>query len=331
MNRPSLKERAAAVGRNVVVIDSSDSDTESAAMTVPGATGMLHAKAIELQNEINRLKNERGVNLAPVNRLHEVAGRKRKLTADEYAELRENLRNNPLITPVTVCKRTDGDWDIISGNNRVDIYRELGRDEIAVFEVQATKEQGDVSAFYANLLHPSLPDYEKYLGFKQRMEVSGLNVRDTAKESGINEKLLYKIMSFDKLPSEALDIIKENPSCMGASAAEKFAKMVDRVGSDIVCSAILELAVNPERTEDSAVFSVVEAAAKMAAPKAEAKKPSDVRTNTFKLGRLKFATLLSVKNDLRISFGSEEDREELQQKIEDLIFNYIEEKKRSKV
>jgi len=331
MNRPSLKERAAAVGRNVVVIDSSDTGSESAAMTVPGATGMLHAKAIELQNEINRLKNERGVNLAPLNRLHEVAGRKRKLTTEEYAELRENLRNNPLITPVTVCKRSDGDWDIISGNNRVAIYRELGRAEIHVFEVQATKEQGDVSAFYANLLHPSLPDYEKYLGFKQRMEVSGLNIRDTAKESGINEKLLYKIMSFDKLPSDALAIIKENPACIGASAAEKFAKMVDRVGSDIVCSAIQELAVNPERTEESAVSSVVEAAAKNAAPKESEKKPRDVTKNTFKFGRLKFATLLSVKNDLRISFGSEEDRKELQQKIEDLISSHIEGKKDSKI
>jgi ParB family chromosome partitioning protein len=52
-----------------------------------------------------------------------------------------------------VSKRQDGDWDIISGNNRVDIYRELGRTEIAVFEVEATKEEGDISAFYANLLH----------------------------------------------------------------------------------------------------------------------------------------------------------------------------------
>lgn len=331
MTRPSLKERAAAVGRNVLMSDHVEPDANSAAMTVPGATGMLHAKALELQNEINRLKGERGVNLAPINRLHEVPGRKRKLTPDEYAELRENLRSNPLITPVTVSKRQDGDWDIISGNNRVDIYRELGRTEIAVFEVEATKEEGDISAFYANLLHPSLPDYEKYIGFKRRMEVSGLNIRDTARESGINEKLLYKIMSFDKLPSNALEVIKENPACMGASAAEKFVKMVDKVGVDVVCSAILELAVNPDRTEESAVSSVVDEAAKKAAPKQDAKKVSDVRSNTFKLGRLKFATVSSVKNDMRISFGSEEDREELQQKIEDLIFSHIEEKKRSKV
>jgi ParB family chromosome partitioning protein len=164
----SLKDRAKMIGKNIVVSD--DENESSSPVTVPGMTAMRMAQGQELKNELARLRNERGVNLVPLDQLHSVPGRKRNLSTDEYDALRENLRNNPLITPITVSKNLDGGWNIISGNNRVEIYRELGKKEIAVYEVEVKDGEGDVKAFYANLLHPSLPDFEKYLRFKNRME-----------------------------------------------------------------------------------------------------------------------------------------------------------------
>ncbi|MFM0068910.1 ParB/RepB/Spo0J family partition protein [Paraburkholderia aspalathi] len=98
--------------------------------TAPGQRMHLQATAAAQREEIERLKTAlQGAEL-PVARLHEVPGRRRKLTAEQYSELKANLEKYPLSTPVSVEERSDGDWDIVAGNNRVAIYRELGREEI---------------------------------------------------------------------------------------------------------------------------------------------------------------------------------------------------------
>lgn len=320
MTKPlSMKERSAGINRNLMV---EDNTPDTPPVTVPGMSGMLYAQSRERQQELDRLKSERGVNLVPLNRLHEVEGRKRHLSAEEYAELRDNLRHNQLITPATVSKRPDGDWDIISGNNRVEIYRELGREEIAVYEIEVAEGEGDAKAFYANLLHPSLPDFEKYLGFKKRMKETGMDARKMAAESGISEKRISDFMAFDRLPNEALAILSEGKSALqiGVTAALEFAKLAESGRGAQVLIALSALNTTPEMTQHQAVKLATSGQTKNA-PKPIA------TTNVFKLGKMKYAEVRGIDGSIRISLSDADDRAGLQEKIEKLINDHITELK----
>jgi ParB family transcriptional regulator, chromosome partitioning protein len=314
----SLKERAKLIGKNIVVADDSDSEDPT---TVPGMTAMRVAQSQELKKELERLKGERGVNLIQVDQLYEVEGRRRSLSEDEYAALRDNLRKNPLITPITISKRNNGGWNIISGNNRVAIYRELGIKEIPAYEMEIKDGEGDVKAFYANLLHPSLPDFEKFRRFKIRMEETGMSAREMAAESGIKEDAINALMTFSRLPKEALNILTDNPWCVGVNAVRDFAKIAGSGRAKQVVEAITLLATNKEVTQSAAIKLA------LSDPKQTSEEKQKPTINIFKLGRMKFAQVRGIQNDIRISCENQEDRAELQKKIEALIKAHIDEMK----
>ena len=76
--------------------------------TAPGQLMNLQATAAAQREEIERLKvalqGAAKVKL-PVSRLHEVPHRRRKLTVEQYGELKANLEKYPLSTPVSVRRR----------------------------------------------------------------------------------------------------------------------------------------------------------------------------------------------------------------------------------
>lgn len=71
--------------------------------TAPGQLMQLQATAERQRKEIADLKMQldRGARAKrPISKLHEVPGRRRKLTAEQYAELKANLAKYPLVHPV---------------------------------------------------------------------------------------------------------------------------------------------------------------------------------------------------------------------------------------
>lgn len=308
-----MKERAAGIGMNVQV---TRRDPDAAPKTMPGHSLMFRAQSSEMQEEIDRLKSEQGIKKVPISRLHKVPGRQRNLTPEEYADLRENLRNNALITPVTVCKRPDGDWDIVAGNNRTDVYKELGRIDIEIFEIAASLEEANVSAFYSNLLHPSLPDFEKYLGFKRRMEETGKTQDQIAAESGIGKGVISKLMSFGRLPSSAIEILVLHPTKIGASAALELAKLAEQGKTERVLNAVKDI-VFKDMAQNSAIAI---------ASKAEVQAPTkpEIQSLKIKSGKSTFAEIRGVDSTLRISFKNEQKRVEFSAMIYDLLKQYAE-------
>lgn len=312
-NKLTMKERAAGIGMNVQV---TRRDPDAAPKTMPGHSLMFRAQSSEMQEEIDRLKSEQGIKKVPISRLHKVSGRQRNLTPEEYADLRENLRNNALITPVTVCKRPDGDWDIVAGNNRTDVYKELGRIDIEIFEIDASLEEANVSAFYSNLLHPSLPDFEKYLGFKRRMEETGKTQDQIATESGIGKGVISKLMSFGRLPSSAIEILALHPTKIGSSAALELAKLAEQGKTERVLNAVKDI-VFKDMPQNSAI---------VIASKAEAHAPTkpEIQSLKIKSGKSTFAEIRGVDSTLRISFKNEQKRVEFSAIIYDLLKQYAE-------
>jgi ParB family chromosome partitioning protein len=242
--------------------------------------------------------------------LHEVAGRRRKLTEAEYSELRENLRNNTLVQAITVRHRVDGGYEVISGNNRVAIYRELGRDRILAVVQPMDDEQADLSGFYANLLQPSLPDYEKYLGFKRRQEHTKKNQKALAQEAGVSEATLSEIFAFDKLPAQAKAILAEKPHLLGSKAAFKLAQAAAAGKTALVIEAVEKLAIGNAFTQAQAIAH---------ATRPEAPKLTKAASVLVKNGKKAFCKMEARNGKVIVDFGDEALSEEWLMRFEALV------------
>ncbi len=238
---------------------------------------------------------------AKLDELHEVPGRRRKLTPEQYAELRANLEHNPLAHPVTVRVRPQGGYEIVSGNNRTTIFRELGREEIDITVLDLTDDEVDRAAFYSNLLQPNLTDYEKYIGFKQRMERTGLNQTQIAAEAGVSQPYVSGLMAFDELPPEALLSIADAPAKFGATAVAKLAALAKAGKEAKVVEAVQKLVTGELKSQDAAVHH---ASAKEAVIRAKKPEPLVIRQ-----GKAKYCEVLRADKTLRLSFATADEAE----------------------
>ena len=180
----------------------------------------------------------------PLKELFEVPGRRRHLTSEQFAELKANLANNPLTSPVAVRRLEEGGYEIIAGHNRVEAYRELGRERILSVVVELTEDEAERSAFYSNLLSPALPDFEKYIGLRSRIDRGGMTQEQVANESGIAQQVVSRLLSFAGLPSEAIQLLEgaSDKGLLGATAAVKLAQIAGTGKQGRVVEAIRQLA-----------------------------------------------------------------------------------------
>jgi ParB family chromosome partitioning protein len=272
---------------------------------------MLAEKDDEIANLKRQLDDARESAAAleiPLSELKEVPGRRRKLTQEQFVELRENLRNNPLISAITVRLGPEGGYEIISGHNRVAAFRALNKEKILAVVIDTGDAESELGAFYANLLQADLPDYEKYLGFKRRRDATGKNTTQLAAEAGVSTTFVHQLMSFEKLPLQVIALLDERPHLVGANAAEDFAKLAQGGRLDEVLAAVQQIAE----------AGITQAAALRLAAKAD-RPTARAEVVKIKAGRAVFAEVRAAHKTLRIAFRSAEERETVSKAIEDVI------------
>jgi ParB family transcriptional regulator, chromosome partitioning protein len=284
-------------------------------ITGPGAAAMmrptfdaLERRAVVAEAEVERMKQaSEQPFMVRLDQLVSVPGRRRKLTDEQFSNLRENLRSNPLVTPIVVKRLDDGKFEIISGDNRTDVYRSLGRDEIEATLSNLSYDEITMAraAFHANLLQPELPDFEKYLGFRAELDRSKLSRGEVAAAAGISASLLSHLMIFDKLPESAIHLLKSAPSVLGFQAARKLVGITEAGGEAAVVTAIDDL-IAGRKTQNDAVR---DAALSMRPAKPEEPK---ARTVKYKQGRSAYCSIRIVGAELRMTFCDDEVRSKLE-------------------
>lgn len=224
--------------------------------TVPGKLMNLQGKYAQALEEIESLKNNAGpsglvkVDIASI---YKIKGRQRILTPTQRAELKANLKEQGLINPIILRPKNERGYELIAGHNRTDLWAELGYREIDAIFKEVDDEKAELFAFYTNLLADTLPDYEKYLGFKKRKDETGFDQVQLAEESGINDKTLSLLFRFEKLPDEAKAILNRQPNILGASAASKLVTASEAGRTKRVIEAVEKLAADPKYTQAQAV------------------------------------------------------------------------------
>ncbi|ODP35053.1 ParB N-terminal domain-containing protein [Pandoraea sp. ISTKB] len=252
-----------------------------------------------------------------IDTLVEVPGRRRKLSPSEYQELTANLEKNELIHPIVYRPIGDGRNEIVSGNNRVAIYRdELGRTKILGIPYTGTAKSAELGAAFSNLLAPSLPDYEKYRQFVRLQTESGYTRADILEASGLSSSHVARILAFEKLPQEALEAVADRPDRIGGNAAEEFASLANAGNAEAVIKAIKALCQNEALTQKRAL--------EMARPKAA--KPASPVVRSVMVGKRKLCDLSVRSGVIGVRFpgkGGDAAAEEWVAKIEAFMRSQI--------
>jgi len=257
-----------------------------------------------------------------LDRIVEVGGRRRRLSPEEFAELRSNLEANELVHPVVVRllpESVDAQgrplYELISGYNRLDVFRLLGRRTIAVRVMAVTDERVSGAAFWSNLLQPSLPDYEKFLGLSQHKAQHGLTDSELARRAGISKTLVSFLMSFAHLPAPAHEILESSPRLLGATLARRLAKVAQSGHAEAVVQALALLSAG-EATQEEAVRGAEQQALQPNAVSSTASSSGrKVLASTVQIrsGALDLCRMVSKGTSLRLEFKIDEHRERAQE------------------
>lgn len=270
-------------------------------------------KVTELETKLKEAQASSNRDIA-LNQLIEAPGRKRKLSEDEFSDLVENLRNNPLVAPITVRPVAEDKYEIVSGHNRAEAFRKLGRSSIPAVIMAAEDVQADLNAFYANLLQPSLPDYEKYLGFcmikNHRPDFTQEQIADMA---GISRQQVSRLMAFASLPFQAVSLLEKNPRVLGANAAAELAVFVKAGKADQVTRAIERLVAG----EIDQTTALKESA--RLAHEEESPVKTKLEPRAIKQGKATYCSIRRAEKTIRIDFKTLEAAETAEKAIHQLL------------
>ena len=238
---------------------------------------------------------------APVSRIRKIPGRQRQLTNAEREALYANLDSNKLVTPVTLRPAPDGWYDVVSGHNRFDFYVDRGRATIPAVLDLSDDEHADRDAFYANLLHNSLTDYAKYVGFKKLLaEDQTLTVADVAKHAGLPRTTVANLMVFDELPAAAVPLLDAHPDKLGRNAAAELAALHAKGHTEGVMQAI-DAIISGAATQSQGVAMATRSSRRAVAPRVA---PAPV---TVRSGRATYCKVQQAKKVLRLEFATDVD------------------------
>lgn len=339
VKKPSMSERLLArtkdsAERATQNVNPADSIASKPPVTMPGQLGAFRLEAKRYQDKIDQLeaklheaeKNSTSLEIR-LDEIHEASGRKRNLTHEQFEELRENLRQNELVTPITVRLRPEGGYEIVSGHNRVEAYRELGRATIAAVVRDTESAQADINAFYANLLQPTLPAYEKYLGFEMLRRLRPqLKQDEIAERAGISKAQVSKLMAFASLPDAAHEILSIRPNLIGADTASTLAGLVRNGKAEKVIEALRKIAEGKFDQTQALVFaSEISEKATPTIPlqkETQKTKAPQAETLSFKMGKTPLCSFRKTETTLRLDFKSSEHAAAIAQEIQAVLERY---------
>lgn len=317
--RDRLFKKAASIGMKPPVAEVEESQKQ-APQTSPGrmlllqeATASFEAEKRALMEKIDALS--KFAFEVDIDKLVIVPGRQRKLTEEEYEDLKENLRHNDLVHPIVVRPVADrpGFFELIAGHNRTSVFKDLGRTKILAINRDFDEVKAVKAAVYSNLLAPSLTDYEKFVGLRGIRDLQNMTNTELAAESGVSKSMITFIFAFEKLSEEALQIVESYPSRFGAKGVYDLTSVVEKKG--VPTEALIESLKKVVREETS----LDQVAKSFDASKVTPKKP---RSIDIKKGNKKLCTIFWSEDTVRLSF---KDKSKLNDDLVERIRKIIEE------
>jgi hypothetical protein len=134
----------------------------------------------------------------------------------------------------------DEQYELVSGETRVEAFKALGRTEIPAFIRKMDDMEAARGTVLDNFLHRNLADYEIYKGMKILTDCgAAASLAQLSNLTQWGKSHVHRFMSFGKLPQDALEILEASPGLSSAKIAGDFAKlMTDGMPGGLVADAL---------------------------------------------------------------------------------------------
>lgn len=153
---------------------------------------------------------------------------------EDLEGLAESIHYNGLLQPITVRKRDDGRYELISGERRLRACKMAGLAYIPSIVIDIDEERSAVLAVIENLQRENLHFFEEAVAIDRLMKGFGMSQEQVAKKLGKSQSALSNKMRLLRLPSE----IRYKISLYELS--ERHARALLRVPSSAMMNKIID-------------------------------------------------------------------------------------------
>lgn len=245
-----------------------------------------------------------------------------RMTFDQEAldELAESIRTLGLIQPITVRRKTDGGYQIISGERRFRASRLTGMTMIPAY-IRDANDQGMLEmAIVENIQREDLDPIEVALSYQRLIEECSLTQEQMALRVGKKRASVTNFLRLLKLPAKIQHDLKVGLLSVGH--AKVLLGIEDVKLQEYLCDLVIK--------EDMSVRQLEDKIRKMAQPKAEtAEDAQDLPDEYFKVleivgkyfeNNISLKRTSAGKGSMTIHFNSDEEVKKFLKALEDSQF-----------
>lgn len=196
---------------------------------------------------------------------------------ESLAELADSIRQQGVITPITVRRLETGKYQLIAGERRLRAAKMAKLTEIPAYIRTATDQQMMEMAIVENVQRENLNAMEIALSYSTLIEECGLTQEQLSEKVGKNRSTITNYLRLLKLPAEVQIALKDNTISMAHARA-----MITLEDADIQLRLLKEIINNDlsVRQTESLAKSLIAANSKPAAKKSVKQPLPELHENT---------------------------------------------------
>ena len=126
---------------------------------------------------------------------------------NELEGLAVSVRTNGMLQPINVRKRSDGKYELISGERRLRAARMVGMTKLPCVVMHVSDEQSALFAIIENVQRQNLDFFEEAVAIERLMTEYGLTQEEISKKLGKAQSTLSNKLRLLRLPEELRDKI----------------------------------------------------------------------------------------------------------------------------
>ena len=267
--------------------------------------------------EVGKPEKGDSISMVPVNKIVANPFQPRKEFDEEaLEELAQSIRQQGVITPVTVRKMPDGTYQLIAGERRFRASQKAGLKELPAYIRVATDMQMMEMALVENIQRADLNAIEVAQAYRQLIEECRLTHEELSEKVGKNRSTITNYLRLLSLPEEVQQAIGNGRISM--AHARVLAGLDDAERQLEILHAIVERNLSVHQTEQMAKSAKPE-------PKVQVRLRGDLpEAHTAAQKRLKERLQSTVeikrsqrgKGTLTIAFNSDSDFERIMNLLE---------------
>lgn len=186
----------------------------------------------------NNLKKSNEVVLIPARQILPNPHQPRKnFNWDDLEGLAESIHHNGLLQPITVRRKDNGRYELISGERRLRACKMAGLSAIPTIIIDIDEEKSALLAVIENLQRENLHFFEEAMAIERLIKGFGLSQEEVSRKLGKSQSTLSNKLRILRLPDE----IRYNVMIYGLT--ERHARALLRLPSTALMEQVIDTVV----------------------------------------------------------------------------------------